>query len=120
MARLSRRWRQLTRRHVQALERYADAVESMDARMPAPPIDATRVARVRALARRIAQFVDEGRGGFGTADARLLSAIGEELVRERSTLGERPYEAPEPVKFRIGLGSDILGVRDRVQQFTRI
>ena len=120
MAAPSRKWRPLTQEHVRVLERNADGMEPAREHAPASPAGASRAARVRALAQRIAQFIGEGRGGFGAADARLLSEIGEELVRERSALGERPYEAPEPVKLRIRLGAEILGVRDRIEQFTRI
>jgi len=120
MDRLRRRWRPLTPRHAEVLELYARAMRLVDERSTGSGPGTSKVARVRALAHRITQFVEEGRGGFGTADARLLTEIGEELVGIRSSLGDRPYLASELVKFRIQLGMDILGVRDRIQQFTRI
>lgn len=120
MADSSRKWLLIGQKHVRVLEDYADALESRNEHLPCSPRSGARIARLRALARRIKLFVEAGQGGFSVADARLLSEIAEELERERSSLGERPYLAPEPVRFRLGLGMEIRGVERRIRQFTRI
>ena len=109
MAERPRGWRPLSERHAELLARCATLADT-----PA------RAEALRALARRVSLFVTEGRGRFGAADVRLLTEIGDALVHGGRSLLAHPEPTAEraaEAKRRIRLGAEVLGVRDRLQQF---
>lgn len=110
----------LTQNHVRSLVRYADAMDNASTRDWGVNISAPHSAEVRALALRISQFSTEGRGTFSESDVRLLSEVGDGLVRSATPLLAHPDVAPvqkEHAQFRRGLGNTILEARELMQQF---
>jgi hypothetical protein len=111
-----------TQHHMQSLVRYADAMDNASTRDWGMNISGPHTEEVRAVALRISQFSAEGRGTFSESDVRLLSEIGDGLVRGATPLLAHPDVVPEQkahAQFRLGLGNAILETRDRVQQHVK-
>lgn len=109
----------LTQQHVQALARYAAAMDSGSIREYGEPTVSDHTAEVRVLAQRIQQFVSEDVGAFAPEDVALLASIGDGLVRNAIRVLNDPNVLPEQhahAQYRLGLGNTILVVRDRVEQ----
>lgn len=107
-----------TQHHVQSLVRYADEFDSSSfARLGFTFADA-HTDDVRALAGRISRYTTKGVGQFTDDDSKLLSQIGESLVKHATqTLAQRILAPGERhhAQLMLGVGNEILAARDVVR-----
>ncbi len=119
MANASHSPRPLNQHHAQVLARYAKAIGAAARRDWGEDVARSRIDEITTLGRRVSQFAAEGKGQFAESDVTLVAEIGDQLVSNATGAlanANLSSEAKRDATYRLGLGNELLEVRDALRK----